>query len=149
MRQHLHNSFVAPVVTATSLQSLLNNLVNDLLQHSQKNRNIIVNEVTSDITMLADESRILPVLRDLLCTVVNNARNGRIHISAERFRDILTVEIEERNTYNGYALSYSLKALESVARLAGGYLSIKGQHQLKTTVTFSFPNQPGNLYYDC
>jgi len=149
MRQHLLNSLVSPAVAGTSLQSIINNLISSQLQYSQKNRNVMVNEVTSDVILLAEESRIAPVLDELLSTVVRNARNGRIYISAERFRDIITIEIEERNTYNGYALSYSIKALEPIARLAGGYIAIKGQHQLTTTVSFSFPNQPGNFCYDC
>ncbi len=149
MRQLLHNNLSSANLTSYSLQGIINNLVGNLIQDNPGNRCEIFNEVTSDITLLAEESRIAPVLEELLSTVVSNAHNGRIHISAERFRDIITIEIEERNTNNSYALSYSIKALEPIARLAGGYIAIKGQQRLKTTISFSFPNQPGNFTYDC
>jgi hypothetical protein len=149
MRQQLLENQPSTAIAGTSLQSLVNELTANLLQPTTKNQNIVVNEITADIAILADQKKIQSVLTDLMFTVLNNARNGRIHISAERFREIVTIEIEERNTYNGYALAFSIKALEPIARLVGGYISIKGQHQLTTTVSFSFPNQPGTYSYDC
>lgn len=149
MRQHLISSIPVGMVAGTSLQQLVNSQVSELVTSSHKNRNIIINEITADVNLLADESRIAPVLEELLGAVIGNARNGRIYISAERFRDMITIEIEERNTYNGYALAYSIQALEPIARLAGGYIALKGQHQLTTKVSFSFPNIPGNFSYDC
>ena len=147
MRQHLLKNPAPAKIAGASLQTLVNSLTETLVQPGDKNRTIVINEITSDIAVLADVTSISSVLEEVLAAVISNARNGRIHISAERFRDIVSIEIEERNTNNGYALAYSIKALEPIARLVGGYISIKGQHQLTTTISFSFPNVPGTIAY--
>lgn len=149
MRSHLLKNSAQTAIAGASLQSLVNEIIEGIQQPSMKSRNIVINEITSDITLLADQKSIASVLEQIFSTVIGNALNGRIHINAERFREIVTIEIEERNTNNGYALAYSIKALEPIARLAGGYISIKGQQKLTTTISFSFPNQPRNFVYDC
>ncbi|MBL7744710.1 MAG: ATP-binding protein [Chitinophagaceae bacterium] len=132
----------------------LQSLVNQLLRHSlndmmRKSDSSVMNEVSPDLCIMADESRITPVIEELLATVITNARKGRIHIRAERFRDIVILEIEDRSNYNGYALDYSIRSLEPLARTVGGYISIKGQQKLDTTISFSFPNQASPSGYDC
>jgi len=149
MRHHLVSSIPVGSLVGTSLQQLINSLTGEMVKSSHNNRNIVINEITSDVILYAEECRIAPVLEELLGAVISNGRNGRIYINAERFRDMITIEIEERNTYNGYALAYSINALEPIARLAGGYIAIKGQQQLTTTISFSFPNLPGNYAHAC
>ncbi|MBL7741309.1 MAG: sensor histidine kinase [Chitinophagaceae bacterium] len=132
----------------------LQSLINQLLRHSlndmmRKSDSSVMNEVSSDLYIMADESRITPVIEELLATVITNARKGRIHIRADRFRDIVILEIEDRSNYNGYALDYSIRSLEPLARTVGGYISIKGQQKLDTTISFSFPNQISVTGYDC
>lgn len=140
--------------TSRHKNASLQSLVNQLLRHSlndmmRKSDSSVMNEVSPDLCIMADESRITPVIEELLTTVITNARKGRIHIRAERFRDIVILEIEDRSNYNGYALDYSIRSLEPLARTVGGYISIKGQQKLDTTISFSFPNQASPSGYDC
>ena len=99
--------------------------------------------------MVSDENKIGPVIQELLSTIINNSRKGRIHIRAERFRDIIILEIEDQSNYNGYALDYSIRSIEPLARSVGGSISIKGQQQLETTISFSFPDRPETTGYHC
>jgi hypothetical protein len=146
----LQTTFADTSVPGSSLQSMINHLLrhslNDMLRNSDSS---VKNEIPAELSILAEENKLSPVIREVLATVIGNAKKGRIHIRAERFRDIVILEIQDRSNYNGYALDYSIQALEPLARTVGGYLSINGQNQLDTTISFSFPNQAGIAAYDC
>jgi hypothetical protein len=140
MKDQLNTGWPGVFNTGTSLQLLVNRLVSNSRAGIIRNKSFVVNEVPMEFYIAADESKIAPVISELLTTVVANARNGRIYITAERFRDIIILEIQDRNNYNGYALAYSLKTIEPQATMIGGCISIKGPQQLVATISFSFPN---------
>ena len=129
--------------TSFSLQLLLNKLVSNLPGTIALNKIVVENEVPSELKMLADQSRVVPVIDELLTTVVANARNTCIHITAEKFSDIVTLSFEDQNNYNGYALSFSLMAIGQHARVVGGNINIQGAQKRVATVSFSFPDTPG------
>jgi glucose-6-phosphate-specific signal transduction histidine kinase len=150
MKQPLQTTFADTSVPGTSLQSMINHLLRHSLSDTlRSSSSSVMNEVPADLTIIADSSKVTTVIQELLSTILTNARKGRIHIRAERFRDIVILEIQDQSNYNGYALDCSIRAIEPMARMAGGNISIKGKQQLETTVSFSFPNQPGSLSYDC
>jgi glucose-6-phosphate-specific signal transduction histidine kinase len=136
--------------TGTTLQSLINHLLrhslSDMLRRSDSS---VMNEIPAEFCMVADENKVAPVIQELLATIVCNARKGRIRIRAERFHDIVILEIQDQSNYNGYALDYSIRSIEPLARKIGGNISIKGQQQLETTISLSFPNQAAVNNYDC
>jgi len=132
-----------------SLQLLVNRLVSSLPDVFVHNKISIVNEVPRDLKMIADENKITPVISELLTTVVANASNGDIHISAERYHDILTLNIQDRNNNNGYALDFSIMSIQPQAIEAGGSLTIEGKQKRVATVSFSFPNQERFPEYTC
>lgn len=129
--------------TSISLQLLLNKLVNNLPETIALNKIVVENEVSSEFKMLADQSQVLPVIDEVLTTVVANARNTSIFITAEKFSDIVTLNFEDRNNYNGYALSFSLMSVGQHARFVGGNINIQGAQKRVATVSFSFPDTPG------
>ena len=151
MRQNqLQTTFADTTVPGPSLQSLINHLLrhslSDLLRSSDSS---VMNEIPAELYLAVDNNKISPVIKELLSIVLSNARKGRIHIRADRFRDIVILEIQDQSNYNGYALDYSVKAIEPLARMVGGYVSINGKNNLDTTISFSFPNQVSGLSYDC
>lgn len=150
MREQFQTSFVDTTVPGVSLQSVINHLLrhslSDVLRSSDSS---VMNEIPPRLYLATTEGRITPVIQELLGTVLRNARKGRIHIRADRFRDIIILEIMDQSNYNGYALENSIRAIEPLARTVGGYISIQGNHQLETTVTFSFPNQETSLSFEC
>lgn len=134
-------TFPATVPGGTSLQAYINHLLYaPLAENMRRSESNVVNEIPAELAVIAGEARVFPVIKELLNAVLANARKGNITVRAERFRDIMILEIEDCNNYNGYALDYSLRSLEELARLAGGQLSAKGQQQLKVTISFSFPS---------
>lgn len=150
MREQLHPGFIQANPTSTTLQSLVNHILRHSLSDTlRQSDSSVVNEIPAELCMLADTEGVEPVIRELLATIVRNARKGRIHIRAERFRDIIILEIQDLSNYNGYALDYSLRSMEPMARKIGGSISIKGQQQLEATISLSFPNKPAGSGYDC
>ena len=150
MRQKFQTSFADTAVRDTSLQSLINHLLrhslSDLLRQSDSS---VMNEIPAELCLAVDERKVEPIIRELLVAVLNNARKGRIHIRADKFRDIVILDILDQSNYNGYALEYSVRSIEPLARGVGGYISIKGKQQLKTTISFSFPNIDNGFGYEC
>ena len=134
--------------TGISLQQLINQLLDNSMATAFRNKSIVINEVTNDLMIAKDKITMAPVMRDLLATVIANSNNGQIYISAERFRDIITIQVQERSNNNGYALASSLRIVEAAAALVGGNLTINGAQQRVVTISLSFPNSE-SLSYDC
>jgi hypothetical protein len=135
--------------SAISLQKLINQFLAYSLTTAFHNKSLVVNSVSSAIELSKDRAVIGSVIRDLLATVVSNARNGDICISADRFRDTITLQIQDRNNYNGYALAYSVRAMEAQAAEAGASIDIDGEQKRVITISLSFPNNIGNYQFDC
>src|SRR5258706_4985641 len=82
---------------ATSLKSLINHLLwHPLSETMRRSDSSVKNEISADILMVTDENKISPVIQELLSTIISNSRKGRIHIRADRFRDIIILEIEDQ-----------------------------------------------------
>jgi hypothetical protein len=107
-----------------SLQLLLNNLVRNLPGTIDRNKISVENQVPYDLKMYANQMKIVPVINELLTTVLANARNTTILLTAEKYSGIVTLNIRDSNNYNGYALSFSLRSLSQQARFAGGDICI-------------------------
>jgi hypothetical protein len=123
-----------------SLQQLVSNLVNSSMSAAHHKNTHVVNEVEKGIALGTTMQHAMGIMNDILTTIVANSRNGEIHITAGRFRDVVTLEFEERNNYNGYALAYSICSIEPAAASLGGHISMKGPQQKVTTISFSFPD---------
>jgi len=128
-------------IAGKTLKQLVDRLVSDSLNDRRHLTNHIVNDMPDSLCIMVDECKEGPVISELLATVLTNARNGDIHITVDQFHDTITLAIEDRNNYNGYALASRLKTIEPDANRMGGYISIRGQQQLVATVSFSFPVQ--------
>ena len=135
--------------TSVSLQLLLNKLLSNLPETIALNKIVIENGISSEFKTLADQNQVVPVIDELLTTVIANARNTCISITAEKFIDIVTLSFEDCNNYNGYALSFSLMAIERQARFIGGDITIQGAQKRVATVSFSFPDTSARKQYTC
>lgn len=139
MKNHL-NAAMGFFDPGTSLQQLISTLINSSLSAAAHNKTKVMNDVGQGVVILHDDSNVITILHELLDTVVQNSHFGDIHITAERYSDVVRIEIQERNNYNGYALAYSIGSIEPDAALVGGHISMKGQQQKVATISFSFPD---------
>ncbi len=128
--------------TGTSLTTLVDELLLEVEPLAQQSKTILLNEMEPAFFTAASGSALAVVIREILQSMLQCARQGRIHIYAEKFGDHITLEFEERNNFNGYALAFRLCSVEPLAREAGGYLSVKGEKSLLARISFSFPDYP-------
>lgn len=134
------HTIVGKYAADSCLGQLLNTIVSNYMSVANRNNTQLLNEVKQVIPLGATMQKAVEVVDELLATVVSNSRNGDIHITAERFKDVVIVEIQERNNYNGYALSSRIGSIAPDAEKLGGHITIKGPQQRVTTISFSFPN---------
>jgi hypothetical protein len=132
-----------------SVRKLISRLVSNLSQYAAVNKVFILNEVPDAFQIPEEQGRVIAVIKELLTTMASNGRNTCISVTAEKFTDTIILNFEDQNNNNGYALSFSLMALEQQARFAGGDISINGAQKKVATVSFSFPQAafPQNTAY--
>ena len=135
------NAVVSASDTPTNLKQIVDDLISSSLACALHNKSKVVNEIDKGIVFGPANEAVVGILNELLTTVIENSRNGDIHITADRFQDIVAVQIQERNNYNGYALSYSIGSIEPEAISLGGHIAIKGPQKRITTISFCFPDQ--------
>lgn len=123
-----------------SLKVMVNHMIGHLTGVINKNRIRIENRVSADFKLYTDQSKVAPVIYEMLATIISNARNTSLNITAEKFIETITLTVEDGNNYNGYALSFSLIAIEMQARMAGGNLSVNGVQKRVASVSLSFPD---------
>ena len=134
------NAAVPGFDNGLSLQQLVNRLVSSSKEMALRNNVTVVNEVPGDFRITADKNKVVPVIEELLTTVVLNGKNSRVHVSADRYGDIVILNIQDRNNNNGYALAFSIMSVAPQAEEAGGSITIDGKQQRVATISFSFPN---------
>jgi hypothetical protein len=142
MKNHEFNDLAGTPPTGTSLRKLISRLVSSLSQSAAVNKVFILNGVSAEYRIPAEQVKVISVIKELLMTMASNGRNTCISVTAEKFTDIIILNFEDQNNNNGYALSFSLMAIEQHARFAGGDISIDGAQKKVATVSFSFPDAP-------
>ncbi|HUR66475.1 MAG TPA: hypothetical protein VMZ03_08980 [Chitinophagaceae bacterium] len=138
MKQQSHPFFSA-TGSPLSLQHLVDSLVNDRLQLAKINRTAVVNEIGKAVSLSKGCESFICLIDEVITTVIANSNRGDIHISAERRDKEVILSIQERNNYNGYALSFSIGTLMEDAFSIGGMLDIKGPQKKITTIYLSLP----------
>lgn len=123
-----------------SLQAVINKLLKYSSEIARKNNTAIINSVQQGIYLKQENHKVIPVITELIETVVSNARNSEICITAERFRDLVILQVQDTNNFNGYALGFSLQSMENEALGAGAVIQFKNQQQRVATVSLSFSN---------
>lgn len=122
------------------LQQIVNNFMGAINSSARQNKSAVMVEIDNRVKIGYRNTKAISIINELVETVVRNSKNGEIHITADRFSDLIIFQIEERNNYNGYALSYSIGSIEPEAAVVGGHITIKGARQKVATISFTFPN---------
>lgn len=122
------------------LQLLIDKLIKTLLPLAVRNNSFIVNDVSPGLTISGDENAVSSVINGLLRSVINNARESCIRISAqELYGKTIILSVKDNNSFNTYAVACSLQDVVPLAQKIGGRLDISSQRQKVTTVALRFP----------
>ena len=141
MNSFVHPAYTAPVCQGVQLQQLVNNLVGNSLLIAAAKCSAVINEVGGGVFLQNANPKVVTLIGDIIHTVIINSKEGDIHIGAKQHEGNTVLKVQERNNYNGYALSYSLGTLMSDVNVAGADLAITGEKQKITTIVFTFPDK--------
>jgi hypothetical protein len=124
----------------TTLQNVVDKLINALLPVAARNKSSIVNDIPADLSIRGDGNTIVSVISGLLRSVINNARESCIRISAkEMYGRMVTVSVKDSNSFDTYAVACGLQDVVALAKKIGGDLDITNPQQKVTTIAFNFP----------
>jgi len=140
MKIHEIHDLAGTPVNGISLRKVVSRLVSSLSHSAAVNKVFFLNQVSAEFRLPDEQVKVISVIKELLATMASNARDTCISVTVEKFRDIIILKFEDQNNYNGYALSFSLIAIEQHARFAGGDITIDGAQKKVATVSFSFPD---------
>jgi len=141
MENQLDTGYPAENYSGIHLQLLVNSLVDDSLPTAQRNQSAVINEVGKGVVIEEGNSHMILLMGEVIKTIISNSKRGDIHIGAEKAGNKLVLKIQERNNYNGLALSFSLGTLKPDINFAGGQLDIDDPQKRVTTIYFSFPDR--------
>jgi hypothetical protein len=132
------NSLTRPFQTV--LQNVVDGLIKTLMPMATRNNSQIVNEVSPQLCVNVDENAVTPVISGLLQSVINNARESCIRVTAkEMYGKMVVVSVKDSNSYNTYGVACSLQDIVPLAQKIGGNLDISNERQKITTIAFRFP----------
>ena len=124
--------------TNVSLQKLVDDIIKKSSAEAANNK--IINNVSADLYINANDDIVASVIDGMLSSMIANAANGDIDISArELFSNTIKLAIRDNNCFNTYAVACSLQSLVPLTERMGGHLNITNQRQKITTIEFSFP----------
>lgn len=133
------SSFETTTVKPT-LQNLIDKLIAPLVPIATRNNSLIVNDVPSFLKFGIDEQTVACVIDGVLRSVIHNARETCIRVSAQfLYGKTMVVSVKDSNSFNTYAVACSLQDVLPVAQKIGGGLDITNQRQKVTTIAFRFP----------
>src|SRR5436189_1853800 len=119
MKIHEIHDLAGTPVNGISLRKVVSRLVSSLSHSAAVNKVFFLNQVSAEFRLPDEQVKVISVIKELLATMASNARDTCISVTVEKFRDIIILKFEDQNNYNGYALSFSLIAIEQHARFAG------------------------------
>ena len=108
-----------------SLRKLVSELVGSLLPVAVTRRNLVLNDVPSDLRVGADENMLAYVLWNLINWAVQSTQNECIHIEAITADDRLKVRVKDVGTYFRHFISREYRQVQHVAERLGGSISIE------------------------
>lgn len=122
------------------LQHIVDKLIMPLVGVASRNNNSIINEVPAHLRIGNNEGVVASVIDGLLRSVVFNAKESCIRITAQvLYENFMLISVKDTNSFNTYGIACSLQDVVPLAHKLGGELDIMDQRQRITTITFRFP----------
>jgi len=134
------NSITTGSKTNIPLQKLVDDVVARSCAGAANDKILIKNNISADLYINTNEDIVASVIEGMLGSMIANAGDGDIDISArELFSNTIKLCVRDNNCYNTYAVACSLQTMVPLTEKIGGYLNITNQRQKITTIEFSFP----------
>jgi len=123
-----------------SLHELVSELVQSLLPVTVRRSNLVLNEISRDLYIEADENMLAYVLWNLINGTVQSTYNKCIRIEATAADDRLMVRIKDVGTYFRLMNSKDYRQVQDVAQRLGGSISIENGKEYGVDAAFYISN---------
>jgi len=123
-----------------SLHELVSGLVLSLLPLTIRRHSLVLNEISRDLRVGADENMLACVLWSLINGAIQSTQNECIHIEAITVGDRLMVLIKDVGTYFYHIISREYRQVQHVAEKLGGSIGIENGKEYGTNAAFYFSN---------
>ena len=122
------------------LHELVSGLVQSLLPLTIRRHNLVLNEISRDLRVGADENMLAYVLWSLINGAVQSTQNECIHIETITVGDRLVILIKDVGTYFHHTISREYRQVQYVAEKLGGSISIENGKDYGTNAAFYVSN---------
>ena len=123
-----------------SLHELVSGLVQSLLPLTIRRHNLVLNEISRDLYVRADENMLAYVLWSLINGAIQSNQNECIHIEAQTMGDRLMIRIKDVGTCFHHTISREYRQVQHVAEKLGGSICIENGKEYGTDAAFCISN---------
>jgi hypothetical protein len=127
--------------TKISLHELVSGLLKSLLPLTTRRHNLVLNEISRDLRVRADENMLAYVLWSLINGAILSTRNECIHIEALTEGDRLKIRIKDVGACFHHTISREYRQVQHVAEKLGGNISIENGKEYGTNAAFCISNR--------
>lgn len=122
------------------LHQIIEQFVKALLPVAVRNSSFIINDIPQHLCISGDASTLTTAIKGLLRSVVFNARETCIRISAkDLYSNTSVISVRDSNSFNTFAVACGLQDVLPLAQKLGGDIDIINEKQHITTIAFRFP----------
>ena len=123
------------------IHQLVNQLLASLQPLAMKRDNVILNGISQELSIEADENLLAYVLWNLINSAVNSTKNECIHIVALVRDDRTMICVNDVGTYFYQSISREYRKVQDAAEKLGGSISINNDAAHGSNISFSISNR--------
>jgi hypothetical protein len=120
------------------LNDVVDRLINTLLPKASRNTSFFVNDIPDHLQLKKESPVITSVLGGLLSTIVSNAKDSCIWLSAKLYGNVVLVHVKNANGFNPHAIQDQLDQLQTLAEKNRGTIGFTCHRNTITSLTFGF-----------
>ena len=120
------------------LNDVVDRLINTLLPKASINRSFFVNDIPDHLPLKKESPVITSVLGGLLSTIVSNAKDSCIWLSAKLYGNVVLVHVKNAHGFNPHAIQGQLQQLQTLAEKNRGTIGFTRHQSTITSLTFGF-----------
>jgi len=122
----------------SKLNDVVDRLINTLLPKAYRNKSFFVNDIPDHLQLEQDSPVITSVLGGLLSTVISNAKESCIWLSAKIYGNVVLVHVKNSKGFSTHAMESQLQQLQTLAVKTRGTIGYTSHQSSITSLTFGF-----------
>jgi hypothetical protein len=120
------------------LNDVVDQLINTLLPKASSNKSFFVNDIPDHLQLKKESPVVTSVLGGLLSTVISNAKDSCIQLSAKLYGNVVLVHVKNAHGFNPHAIQSQLQQLQALAEKNRGTIGFTRHQSTITSLTFGF-----------